>query len=100
MTLDHHWKRALAHLLCAGYYGDVSLVDVWSAIMHEMPEEYQSTDEKLMESSLQLLRHCLEEGYLVAGEPFLLGPCPRTRRPAYRSTSRWSGKGNGGPPKG
>jgi hypothetical protein len=76
MTLDHHWKRALAHLLCAAYYGDVSLVDVWSAIMHEMPEEYQSTDEKLMESSLQLLRHCLEEGYLVAGEPFPIGPLP------------------------
>jgi len=76
MTLDDMWTRALANLLCAAYYGDVSLVDVWSAISKEMPEEYWLDDETLMTNTLKLLKHCLEEGYLVAGETFRSAPEP------------------------
>jgi hypothetical protein len=76
MTLDEHWERALAYVLCLACYDDVSLVDMWSAIAKELPEEYHSTNEAWIANTLELLKHCLKEGYLVAGETFRIAPEP------------------------
>jgi hypothetical protein len=68
------WKRALAYLLNWAEDDNVFLVDVWSAISTKMPEEYSSDNETHMTNTLKLLKHCLEEGYLVAGDTFQIGP--------------------------
>jgi hypothetical protein len=75
MVIDERWKRILAELLGWAYsawlYHDyIFLVNVWSVI----PDEYGLDDETYMRLTLELLRHCLEEGYLVAGKTFRVGP--------------------------
>jgi hypothetical protein len=72
MVIDKRWKRVLAKLLGWAYYDDVFLVNVWSVI----PDEYQLDNKTHMRLTLELLKHCLEEGYLVAGETFRVGPPP------------------------
>jgi hypothetical protein len=85
MELNEHWKRALTDVLACAHYGDVELVDVWSAVTNEMPPEYSHDSDTLMKNTLELLKYCLEEGYLVAGETYPLVPLTagaRTDEPA------------------
>jgi hypothetical protein len=76
MRSDYDWNRALADILASAHYGEVPLCYIWSAVIDASSDESQISDEELMERTLRLLKHCLEEGYLVAGETFPLGPLP------------------------
>jgi hypothetical protein len=76
MRSDSDWNRALADILASAHYGDVPLCYIWSAVIDASSDESQISDEELMERTLRLLKHCLAEGYLVAGETFRIGPEP------------------------
>jgi hypothetical protein len=76
MRSDYDWNRALADILASAHYGDVPLCYIWSAVIDASSDESQISDEELMERTLRLLKHCLAEGYLVAGETFRIGPEP------------------------
>jgi hypothetical protein len=76
MRSDYDWNRALADILASAHYGDVPLCYIWSAVIDASSDESQISDEELMERTLRLLKHCLAEGYLVAGETFRIAPEP------------------------